>query len=280
METDRFWGLIEQARTYAGPAADQAVRDVDVADAGPDHDYWDFDDIDIEAFRDGLAGATEIDDAADAEDADDLDQGDDGDDSDDDDNDGDDDEEDDLTDPVAVALFDLLVKLSAAEIAAFENQFEDLRALADRDDIANAAILIEHGLLGDDSFEDFRAGLVALGRSAYERTLADPDSLAAHPLVREIAGARDPRYLGREDLLYVASHAYAAVTGEEEMTFYEFAESVRDEEAAGPEPLEVADWEVTDEAETRRRLPGLADLFFDRSMHVRERAMAKLGLRE
>ena len=271
MDADRFWSLIAQARTTAGPMADEAGRDVDPDEISDGHDYWNFDDLDVDDLRERLESTTPDDVAADLDDA----PADDGF----ADDEFEEDEEEDLTDPVAVALFDLLVQLPAGEIAAFENQFEDHRALADREDIANAAVLIEHGLLGDDSFEDFRAGLVALGRSAFEAALAAPDSLAAHRLVREIAAAPDPRYLGREDLLYVASHAYATVTGEEELSFYEYAESCRDPEAAVPEPAEVADWEVTDEAQTRQRLPQLADLFFDRSMRIREKAMEKLGLR-
>ena len=80
--------------------------------------------------------------------------------------------------------------------------------------------------------------------------MANPDSLADHPLVREIAAANDPRWLGREDMLFVASHAYAAVTGEDEITFYDFAEGMRDPRrprrptTGDDEP----DWPITDEA--------------------------------
>jgi len=38
-----------------------------------------------------------------------------------------------------------------------------------------------HGGCSDDSFWDFRAGLVALGRDHYEAALRDPDTLAAIP---------------------------------------------------------------------------------------------------
>jgi len=151
--------------------------------------------------------------------------------------------------------------------------------------MANAAILIEHGFLGDDSFDDFRAGLVALGRTTFERAVANPDSLAEHPLVREIAAANDPRWLGREDMLFVASHAYSLVTGEDEVTFYDFAEEQRIAEDRPAEPADEkdpdeGDWSVEDEAETRRRLPRLAELFYERSTRNRLRAMEKLGLQE
>lgn len=45
-------------------------------------------------------------------------------------------------------------------------------------DIWGAAYVI-HGGCSDDAFWDFRAGLVALGRKAYERALEDPESLAS-----------------------------------------------------------------------------------------------------
>ena len=49
MDIDRFWDLIEQARVSAGPVADQAVRDFDEPDDDPDRDYWDFEDLDLQA---------------------------------------------------------------------------------------------------------------------------------------------------------------------------------------------------------------------------------------
>jgi len=123
--------------------------------------------------------------------------------------------------------------------------------------------------------------LVGLGRAIFEAAIADPDSLADHPVVQEIAAAHDPRWLGREDLLFVASHAYAAVTGQDEVTFYDFAEGLRGDV---PEPdddedvHQIEEWSVTDEAQTRRRLPRLAEMFYEKSMRNRRRAMEKLGL--
>jgi hypothetical protein len=267
MDIDRFWQMIDQARAAAGAEADQAVRDFDVRDDDPDRDYWDFDEDDlrrlVEASR-AEFGVQEADEAGEGDD-------------DDEEYDEDEADEDDITDPIAAALYEQLTQLPAAEIAGFDNIFEDVRASADSRTMANAALLIEHGFLGDEGFDDFRAGLVALGRATFERAAGDPDSLAEHPLVREIAQANDPRWLGREDLLFVASHAYAAVTGEPEITFYEYAESLREGEA--PEVADSAEWEITDEAETRRRLPRLSQLFYERSMRNRKRALEKLGLR-
>ena len=274
MDIERFWDLIERARTAAGPAADQAVRDFDEPGDDPDRDYWDFDD---EQFREVLANRDDLirissETSADLNAADEAEEDDDLDDIED---------EEDVTDPVALALLELLTQLSAAEIAAFDNIFEDVRATAESQDVVNAAVLIEHGFLGDDSFDDFRAGLVALGRATFERAVAAPDTLADHPLVREIAAAHDPRWLGREDMLFVASHAYAIVTGEDEVTFYDFAEAQRPEPPAPVGDDQVDDyWDVDDEVVARQRLPRLSDLFYERSMRNRQRAMEKLGLQD
>jgi hypothetical protein len=274
MDIDRFWQLIDQARAAAGPQADQAVRDVDLLDGegldGENADEEQFQALIDAAWADlsrereadtGLADDAEL---VDSDLTDDELAG--------------EDEEDDLTDPVAIALFDLLVRLPAAEIADFDNTFEDIRALADTPDMVVAATLIEHGFFGDASFDDFRAGLVALGRAAFEAAVANPDSLADHPVVKEIAAAPDPRWLGREDVLFVASYAYAEVTGEDPVTFFDFAESLR--ETPPPTPADDARsqaWDIFDEAQTRSRLPRLSELFYERSTRNRRRALERLG---
>jgi hypothetical protein len=273
MDIDRFWQLIDQARAAAGPQADQAVRDVDDPDVaeGTDRDYWDFDEAEMQSLVDAARAEFEAEELGEDDEPDAEDDGAEGDEDEDED-------EDDLTDPVAIALFEQLVHLPAAEIAGFDNAFEDLRAKADTPDMTVAALLIEHGFLGEASFDDFRAGLVALGRPTFEAALANPDSLADHPLVREIAAANDPRWLGREDVLFVASHAYSEVTGEDAVTFFDFAENLREDTPDEPEPPDEEDWDVADEAQTRRRLPKLSELFYERSMRNRRRALDRLGL--
>jgi hypothetical protein len=264
MDIDRFWQMIDQARAAAGPQADQAVRDVDDSDESddPEQDYWDFDEEELQALVDQARAELDADDQGDApsEDEDEYD-----------------DEEDELTDPVAIALFELLVGCSAAQIADFDNTFEEVRARGDTPELSLAATLIEHGLVGEDGFDDFRAGLVALGRTTFEAALADPDSLADHPVVREIAAAPDPRWLGREDVLFVASQAYAEVTGEDAVTFFDFAESLRDADSGIESPVGEP-WDIEDEAKTRARLPRLSQLFYERSLRNRRRALDRLGL--
>src|SRR5262249_43682854 len=57
MDIERFWDLMGRARTAAGPAADQAVRDFDEPGDDPERDYWDFDD---EQFREVLANRDDL----------------------------------------------------------------------------------------------------------------------------------------------------------------------------------------------------------------------------
>jgi hypothetical protein len=256
MEIERFWQLIEQARVAAGPQADQAIRSIDDDDPGAAEDEaWDFDEDELRALMEGTT--------AEFAEEDDLD--------------ADDDDEDDLTDPIAVALFDLLVQLPAAEIADFDNTFEDLRAQADIPEVIAAATLIEHGLHTSDTFDDFRAGLVALGRATFERALAHADSLADHAVVREIAAAAEPRWFGREDVLFVASHAYAEVTGEDAVTFFDFAEGLREAPVAYPEPdSELELISIENEPVVRAKLPRLTEMFLERALHNRARIEARL----
>ncbi|WP_408997121.1 DUF4240 domain-containing protein [Streptomyces europaeiscabiei] len=70
------------------------------------------------------------------------------------------------------------------------------------------AILLIRGGCSDDSFMDFRAGVIALGCQRYQRVAAEPDSLAAHPDVVQAANVRDrSEVLFHEDVNYAASGA-------------------------------------------------------------------------
>ncbi|MFD6293827.1 DUF4240 domain-containing protein [Streptomyces sp. NPDC060235] len=57
----------------------------------------------------------------------------------------------------------------------------------------SAAAYLIGGGCSNDSFMDFRAGLIALGRDWYEKATADPDSLADHPAVIAAAAVHNER---------------------------------------------------------------------------------------
>jgi len=70
-----------------------------------------------------------------------------------------------------------LRKLPPPDVKSFDNYLGDLYRAAYNWDLWAAAYIIAEGC-GDDSFMDFRFTLVSMGRRAYERALADADSLA------------------------------------------------------------------------------------------------------
>jgi hypothetical protein len=114
-----------------------------------------------------------------------------------------------------------------------------------------AAYLINGGC-SDDGFDYFRGWLLGQGRAIWQDTLADPDSLAAHPEVRSrrpLEGWSDP--LECEDMLYVAYDAYQALTGQE------LTAGVLGQQP-WPRPPELGErWDFEDAGQMRPRYPRL-----------------------
>ncbi|MFI6699745.1 DUF4240 domain-containing protein [Streptomyces sp. NPDC050509] len=124
-----------------------------------------------------------------------------------------------------------------------------------------AAYLIGGGC-SDDSFMDFRAGLIALGRDWYEKAAADPDSLAEHPAVIAAAEVHRDEALFYEEVNYAASEAFKHVTGDEE-DFYEAWDACRATRGGSEQDSGDLgeDFDFDDPGEMRRRLPRLAALY-------------------
>ncbi|GJF33841.1 hypothetical protein KNE206_65410 [Kitasatospora sp. NE20-6] len=163
---------------------------------------------------------------------------------------------DDRCDAIERACEERLVSRTPAEIIQFSLRQWQLRDHAYRYDLWAAAFLIE-GWWSDDAFMDFRDGLISLGRHWYERALADPDSLAHHPAVRDGGDV----LIGNEDFNQAAHRAYQRLTGEPDG----FNEALEASPEAGPlsamtEPTGTR-WDVADDDEMRRRLPRLAGIF-------------------
>ena len=164
---------------------------------------------------------------------------------------------------VAGALVAELVRLPGADIIAFDDLFSEVRAQADLWNGCAACWIIEHGFLSDDGFSDFRAGLVALGRSAFEAAVNDFDSLARHPAVREIsASLGTDLWIGDERLLSAAPSAYEQLTGDAD-AFWDASEAAGTNAAQPTETAKPADerWDLRSEAEWSSRLPALRKLF-------------------
>lgn len=133
-------------------------------------------------------------------------------------------------------LTDVLAKRDPRDIARFGQWFDAFASAAYRFDLWGAAYAMRGGC-SDDSFLYFRAWLIAKGRRAYERALADPEFLV------EIADAE----CDGESLIYVADEAYERATDGGERPRDSF-----DHEATLGE-----DFDFDDEGEMRRRYPKL-----------------------
>ncbi|MFI0965967.1 DUF4240 domain-containing protein [Streptomyces sp. NPDC021080] len=162
--------------------------------------------------------------------------------------------------PFAEALADELATRTKEHILRYQERFDEVSGAVYRWDVWAAAYLIGGGC-SDDSFMDFRAGLIALGRDWYEKVAADPDGLAEHPAVIAAAGADRDEALFDEEANYAAGCAFGRITGDEE-DFYEawteyeasHGHSARDSDDMGE------DFDFDDPAEMHSRLPRLAAL--------------------
>ncbi|MFD8381180.1 DUF4240 domain-containing protein [Streptomyces sp. NPDC059679] len=169
--------------------------------------------------------------------------------------------------PFDEVLVDLLAALSKSDILEFQTRFDEIHDAVYRWDVWAAAYLIGGGC-SDDSFIDFRAGLIALGREWYERAAADPDSLAEHPVVIEAAADGGYEALFNEDVNYVASRAFerVAAVGEDFYEEWKRHRSAQGESGggglgAGSEADMGEDFDFDDDEEMSRRLPRLAALY-------------------
>jgi len=154
--------------------------------------------------------------------------------------------------PFHEALTDHLATRTRQEILQYQDRFDELHGALYRWDLWAAAYLIAGGC-SDDSFMDFRAGLIAQGRDWYYKAAASPDSLADHPAVAAIRHGWD-NPLFYEEVNYAASHAYQRVSGDEH-AFYD-ALAARGKRTRGHTDM-GEDFDFDDDQEMRSRLPRL-----------------------
>ncbi|WP_369192199.1 DUF4240 domain-containing protein [Streptomyces sp. R08] len=158
------------------------------------------------------------------------------------------------------ALVDLLASRSKQDILEYQECFDELHGAIGRWDVWAAAYLIGGGC-SDDSFTDFRAGLLALGRQWYERAAAAPDSLAEHPTV--IAAVANSDYvLFYEAVNYAAAYAFKRITGDEEDFYEAWDRHCAAQQGPARNSVDMGeDFDFDDPEEMRRRLPRLAALY-------------------
>lgn len=103
------------------------------------------------------------------------------------------------------SLGEELRKLDAAEVKSFSEHFDDCDDRAYSWELWAAAYIINGGC-GDDTFSDFRASLISMGREIFEQVIANPESLADMNLTEDTAF-----YEGYQ---YVVNDVYEELTGE------------------------------------------------------------------
>ncbi|MET7366713.1 DUF4240 domain-containing protein [Streptomyces sp. NPDC005566] len=162
--------------------------------------------------------------------------------------------------PFAEALVDELATRTRDDILRYREHFDEAREAVYRWDVWAAAYLIGGGC-SDDSFMDFRAGLIAMGREWYERAAACPDSLAEHPAVTAAAEVHRDEALFYEEVNYAASEAFERISGGGEDFYEAWAEYRASRDSAEPDAEGMGeDFDFDDPDEMRRRLPRLAAL--------------------
>ncbi|MCM2393873.1 DUF4240 domain-containing protein [Streptomyces albipurpureus] len=158
--------------------------------------------------------------------------------------------------PFASVLVDTLAASSQETVLAYELTFTAMHGALYRWDVWAAAYLIGGGC-SDDSFMDFRAGVIAQGRFWYERVLAAPDGFAEHPVAQDGEPELLEEVVFDEETNYAAFRAFSLLGGSEA----EWESVVRAGDDAEPDMGE--DFDFDDDDEMRRRLPALAALFLD-----------------
>ncbi|MFI8262336.1 MULTISPECIES: DUF4240 domain-containing protein [unclassified Streptomyces] len=153
-------------------------------------------------------------------------------------------------DQVAARASELLARRPGPEIAAAQQVLWDLLAESYRSPLWAAAYVINGGC-SDDGFDYFRGWLLTQGEEAFSLALADPDSLADHPAVREAAA--EGLELWDEEALSIAWTAYESATGRE-LPAESFTISY-------PALDPSWDFDFDDTAQTATRLPRLSALF-------------------
>jgi len=111
---------------------------------------------------------------------------------------------------LAASVETALSHLAAAEIIAFDQIREAKLTETYRWDLWGVAFLINGGC-SDDGFEDFCHWLMTVGRRGYELILQNPEA------VIDFAPLHNTDILECEELMYAASRAYTAVTGDDDI---------------------------------------------------------------
>jgi hypothetical protein len=145
-----------------------------------------------------------------------------------------------------------LARLEPDDIVAFALRFTELHHAGWQPNLLGACYVI-NGSYSSDSVQLFLDWLIGMGPDTYTEALANPDSLAE--FIEPSLGAYE---------------AFLSDAAEEvwcEKTSLKPSAFVKAEARLGPAPkfpgLRGKEWDFTDRDEVRRRLPRLAELYFE-----------------
>lgn len=162
-----------------------------------------------------------------------------------------------------------LAQLPVERIVAFYRCYERVAARAHQWGLCAAAYVI-WGYISDDSFSDFKAGLIGLGREVFERAVADADALADHPMVQAIAAGQIDRFaLAAEAIELAASRAFEEHTDDAD-AFWAALETQPEEPGDKEEQPAGEQWSggfgsADDADQIPLRLPRMLALFPERA---------------
>lgn len=111
-----------------------------------------------------------------------------------------------------------LSSLSLDEAKSFCGIFDTYHRAAGLDGIASVGNLMNHEMLTDDGFTDFRNWLIAQGKDIYLETMKNPEILA------EKAGGPIEGWYEFETLGYVGMHVVERMTGDFKQSFVQLTE--------------------------------------------------------
>jgi Protein of unknown function (DUF4240) len=171
-------------------------------------------------------------------------------------------------------LKDRLAALAPVDILAFQTFLDGARNEAFTWDLWGAAMRIFGGRCSDDGFVYFGLWLIGRGRSAFERAVTAPDSLAQDPAIIRLAGRHRSEWNGDEEwpewesLDYVPANAYGLATDNDDPCREDF----RDALATRPDAVSFSAvplrrnpdgerWDACDELTAAMKIPLLAARF-------------------
>lgn len=145
-------------------------------------------------------------------------------------------------------LRDRLSGLEAAAILAYKEHFDRAVELAYQWDLWAAAYIIRGGGCSDDSFIDFRYGLISRGRSVFEAAITDPDSLV------DFINVTDAASITNESFGYVAREVYESKTNQ---AMPNNGQAMPNNGVVYPSGPSGEDWDFDNEQQCKQRLPKL-----------------------